>query len=200
MLHNLWALIPLVCVLNSCQTSEIKLDSVPAGATVEVLNPEKQGYEEVGKTPYIMEGDSMLQMFNSKNMLSLRISKPGYVVEHVFIDKSNNPKVDLHTQLKPVANWQVDLKDILSEHASAVASRVQVINGNIHGRRYEDAMADIRDLLTHYPQSYFLYDMKGSVHVLRGEKLEARNSFEKSLSIFQNNGATKKALQELDAK
>jgi tetratricopeptide (TPR) repeat protein len=194
----------MACVLAGCQTSEIKINSEPAGATVEVLNPSNQGYLVVGKTPYTVEGESSFKLFRTSNILSVRISKPGFVIEHLFIDKSNNPKVIVNTQLKSLDSWQVGPKekekDVLSEHASTVAAGIQNINAYIQARQFEKALSGVRELLATNPASYFLYDMKGSIHLLRGEKAEALSSFQKSLAIFPNNPATAKAVKDLGSR
>ena len=186
----------------ACQTNQIKLESSPAGAEVELLNVEKNSYEPLGKTPYVIEGDNVIHFVHSNDLLSIRISKEGFIPEHLLLDRSSNPKVDFHTQLKPAGaalGAATDMKEVLSETANVVAAKVQDINANVEAEKFDQALAEINELLAAYPNSYYLYDIKGSVHVLRHEISQARESYRKSLTIQPNNEMTKKALSKIES-
>jgi predicted negative regulator of RcsB-dependent stress response len=81
--------------------------------------------------------------------------------------------------------------------ADNIGRMLKTVYLQINTRDYVKALKTIDDLIEDFPKSAIFYDIKGSIHVLRGEKNLAKGSYQKSLSLNANSPETKAALDRL---
>ena len=81
-----------------------------------------------------------------------------------------------------------------------IAKRVQTINSQIMKKDLTIALKETNKLLEQYPKAYIFYDIKGSIHLLKGDKKLALASLKKSLSLNPENVQTEKIISVLEGK
>ena len=184
--------------LNSCQTNQVAITSTPSGADVEIYSEDKESYEKVGVTPLdLSESASKLPVsILYSDLLTLRISKPGFVSEQVLMEKSGRPKIKIHANLSAgeVGEGKVTNYELINE----TAQTVNLVQKLIAEKRWDQALTAVDGLLTTYPMAYYLWDMKGSIHLAQGSVDMAKQAYRKSMEIKPDNLDTKLMLKELE--
>lgn len=192
-------LLPCVLFFSACQSHRISIVTEPVGAKISVYDDGTKTYQNLGTTPFELTDRSkqIPSSLLSSKIVAFNIQLPGYVSEHIFIDHTNNPKIDIRLKLKTAGEWIDSDRQIYSEIAQGVTAAVLSINQFLEKKRYDDALAVTDDLVEKYPQAYILWDLKGSIHFLNNQTDQARRSYKKSLSINPKNKITQKALRQL---
>jgi tetratricopeptide (TPR) repeat protein len=191
-----------------CQTSKVEVSSNPVGAVVEIFNPKTEVYEDAGRTPFeISESAAQIPLsIFSSNLVTIRISRQGYIPEQILLEKSGRPQIKIHANLIPVETKEVVQKndgskekqhDSKHEIVNLTARNLNKLQELIAANKIDDALRVISDLLERYPLSYYLWDIKGSLLISKGDESQAQKSYEKSMELNPNNLDTKILLKKI---
>ena len=201
---NFLGVMLFIVALQACQTYELKVVTNPPDAEVFILDPRTSSYSKVGTTPLAMEAGNDAKIFSlidGSDLLGLTVEKKGYVVEHFLIDRAAAPKQTLGLTLKPIADWTnaTEVKADIDESviADRVGVQVQEVMRKVQSRDFAAAEAIIARLLEAYPRAAFLWDVRGSVALLKDDQEEAVRSFQQSLALRPENAETQSALRRL---
>jgi tetratricopeptide (TPR) repeat protein len=200
-MRNLF-LLSLVVTTASCSFSkqmnrEVVIDSSPKGADVSYLSPSGQ-FKVIGQTPLTVEPAIIKEWLNSKSEYAvIKVSKSGYVVENLFIDLNGRYKLAYNADLKQVDAWNNKEMEVSSNLANKLAQKVQQINQQVFNKNFDSALKDTELLIDQYPKAHVFYDIKGSILFLKGQRAEAINSYQKSLSLNPDNNEAKKMLEKV---
>ena len=187
-----------------CQTSKFRVTSKPDGANVEIYNHKTDSYEVVGKTPFENTDQkiSIPVSLLKSDLITIRISQPGFISEQVLLEKSGRPEMKIHANLKSVKSGYDEKEDLSREQniVNEIAKVVVDIQTLIEEKKIPKAIEKITALVGEFPNSYYLWDLKGSLHYVNGEKGTAISSYEKSVELNPNNLDTKIILKKLGVK
>lgn len=184
--------------ISACQTSRIQLTSTPSDAVVEIFNAETESYEQIGNTPFELSETSskISSLILLSDLIAVRISKPGFNSEQVLIETSDRPEVKIHAKLsKGQGNVSNENQH---ELVNETAQTVNLVQKLIAEKRWEQAIVAVDGLLSSFPMAYYLWDMKGSIHLAQGAISEAKQAYRKSIELKPDNLDTKLMLRELE--
>jgi tetratricopeptide (TPR) repeat protein len=197
-LVNCWF---VICMMG-CQTSKVEIRSNPVGAQVEIYNPKTNVYEVAGNTPFEIS-ESALQIplsILSSNLVTIRISQEGFIPEQILLEKSGRPQIKIHANLIPTEVKEiVKIADDNNNHeiVNTTAQKLNELQELIAANKIDDGLRIIGDMLQQYPLSYYLWDIKGSLLLSKGDNARARKSYEKSIELNPNNLDTKILLKKI---
>jgi tetratricopeptide (TPR) repeat protein len=206
MKHYLFICSALI-LLSSCSTSFselisdkklVEINSSPTGASVYFYSSQSGEYIEAGKTPFILDTtqDQNLKL-DSSGPVSILISQPGYISEHITIEKRVKSKVSVFANLKKVEHWVDPTNKMSSTIANDLGRNFQEIYRNIRTGRLSLARESVDELQKKYPFASILYDIKGSIYMLEGKKDLALAQYEKSLALSPENVEAQKIIQTI---
>ena len=189
-----------ILVLVSCAgIKDFHLETTPNEANVFLYDASQKKYIEVGKTPFKLTNEKLKEYIKGGNsFVALRVEKAGHAVEHIIYDTKTKKKVEYFLQLKAIEMWADKEGSISSKLANDIAKKVQSINRAIVQKELDQALVRTNNLIELYPKAYVFYDIKGSIHLLKGNKAQAISSLKKSLSINPDNVETENILKALD--
>lgn len=188
-----WALLLASVLTNGCASGTMSIQSRPEGATVAKLNSSGQA-TILGKTPLIIDNKHM-----DAGLTRLQVSQSGYFQEHVLLPPTSTmtAKGELFVELSPVDGTNGDQLIERGKELSSFSKSISQIQHLINKRELPAALTRIEVLLTQYPSASVLYDLQGNVHFLSGKMKDALTSYEKSLTLYNDNPETKRMVDRL---
>lgn len=193
----------LFYILGGCATvTPLKIESNPVKAKVYLYDQTQKKFVSIGDTPFLLDKkeEEKLLGSSSNDLVAFKIEKPGYAVEHIIYDRRSRKKLSYLLQLKEIELWSDQDAEMSSKLATDIAKKVQKINTLIVQKELADALEIIESLIAQYPKAYIFYDMKGSVHLLKGNNNLAITSLKKSLSLNPDNPDSMRVLSVLQRK
>jgi len=192
----------ILALLNySCQRSTLTIVTVPEKATVSIIDPDSGLAKEIGKTPLLINEKTPLPAgVRDAQVWGITLSKKGHVLEHIFVDRAINSKISVSTTLKRNSDWFEEGGQAVGELAGKIGRSLKDVFRLIHARQYSEAMKIIENLTSDFPNTAIFYDIKGSLHLLKGERDAAISSYQKSLKINPDAPETRKALERLQGR
>lgn len=188
----------LSLLMFGCASTRVHLESQPSEADVLVYNSINKTYKKIGKTPFIINGEKNNNVLkNSTDFLAFKIQKNGYAIEHIIYDLNSKKNFKYLLQLKKIETWNDKDGNISSKLAGDIAKRVQKLNSLISNKNLNKAMTLTQELIDQYPKAHIFYDIKGSIHLLKGNKQFAIASLKKSLLLNPENVDSEQLLRAL---
>ncbi len=183
----------ILVVFAGCSTSKLIVQSLPAGATVTVMD-EAGKIRSLGQTPLSVE---LSDVFRSGTSFSeIQIIKDDYSAETILLSKSSLP-TNYEVSLNLKKNQQ-DLKsvDILQKNES-IAQKIAQANNLMNQKRYEEAEQIVSKFVLDYPNISVGYDYMGNIQYLKKDLKRALFYYEKGLHINPDNLETKEMVSKL---
>lgn len=184
----------------SCSSFKpVRIESNPPKAKVFAYDDEQKKFIDVGVTPFILDKKKKSEIIKGdNNFVAFKVEKSGYVIEHIIYDIKTKKKMTYLLQLKEIETWSDKDAEYSSKLANDIAKKVQYLNRQILMKNLNGALEITQGLIEQYPKAYVFYDIKGSIHLLKGNKREAIVSLKKSLSINAENIESEKILKVLE--
>lgn len=200
-------LIFLLLLLNlffsSCSSvrldqNQIEINSNPEKSEVSLFSTKTQSYTKLGETPLKLNISKIKKMIDKEDeFIAVKISRRGYVIEHLIIDIKVNHKINYFTSLKSVGTWSDPESEFSSLIANKLTQNLQSLNQKIFKKKYASALATVEQLINQYPKAHMFYDIKGSILYLQGKKAESLAVYRKSLSLNPDNVESQKMLEKI---
>ncbi|MBT4790280.1 MAG: hypothetical protein HON90_01805 [Halobacteriovoraceae bacterium] len=187
-------------ILVSCAGfNPVHIESNPSRAKVSMYDEEQKKFVEVGETPFILNQKKKEDIVKSQNsFIAFKVARPGFVIEHIIYDLKTKKKMTYLLQLKEIELWSDSSAEYSSKLANDIAKKVQKLNRYILAKQLSKALNIVSKLIEQYPKAYVFYDIKGSIHLLKGNTKQAITSFKSSLSINPDNIESAKVLKILE--
>lgn len=180
-----WLLVLLI--INGCTTSRnVRVRSVPEGATVTAMDSEGSG-RVLGASP----------LETNEQMQALLIEKDGYEPAHIFLGRAEKQNYDFTVRLTKKAE-DSKLTDSRARQEK-LAQAIARANNLIVNKRFSEAEGVLTGLTADYPFVSVIYDLLGNINYLQKDFRSALNYYERSLSINGENEETKQVIQRLRA-
>ncbi len=177
----------------------VSIETNPPKARVLLYDEDQKKFIKVGETPFILDKKKKEELIKTdNNFVAFKIERPGYVVEHLVYDLKTKKKVNYLLQLKEIEIWSDTDAEHSSKLANDIAKKVQQVNRHILTKDLETALNVTQGLIEQYPKAYIFYDIRGSIHLLKGNKKEAIVSLKKSLAINPDNLESENILKVLE--
>ncbi len=188
----------LLLQLSACSKSTLSVITTPEQATVSITDPESGLSKEVGLTPLTIDEKTELPAsIRDSQIWGITLSKKGHVIEHVLLDRATNSKFKITSNLKRSSEWVGEDNQILGEMANRIGRSLRDVYHQINARDYAAAMKTIEVSIQNFPSTAIFYDIKGSIHMLRGEREAAVSSYKTSLQLNPDSPETRAALTKL---
>jgi tetratricopeptide (TPR) repeat protein len=176
----------------------VTIETNPPKAKVLVYDDEQKKFVKVGETPFVLNAKKRDEIIKSNNtFVAFKVERPGYVVEHIIYDLKTKKKINYLLQLKEIEIWSDKDAELSSKLANDIAKKVQSLNRFILTKKLNEALVVTMELNEQYPKAYIFYDIKGSIHLLKGNKKKAIGSFKKSLALNPDNVESENVLKIL---
>jgi tetratricopeptide (TPR) repeat protein len=189
----------LSCAVSGCATHRVAFRTEPPEASVRLLNQESGLYEEAGKTPLTIDGETSLPIpIRSSDVVAVMIEKEGFVPQHFLVDLAANPDVTLNVRLAEIG--ATGREGANPKSFDEFGRRVQLINSLVAARNLQQAYGEARALSDAFATSAVAWDIRGSLEVLLNHLDMAQASYRKSLQIDPNNAETLAALAAIGEK
>ncbi|MBI2521820.1 MAG: hypothetical protein HYV97_15500 [Bdellovibrio sp.] len=188
----------LLCMTVACQKSTLSVVTTPEQVTVSIVDPESGLSKEIGQTPLTIDEKTELPAsIRDSRIWGITLSKRGHVVEHVLLDRAANSKFKITSNLKKSSEWVGEDNQIVGEMANRIGRSLRDTYHHINARDYTAAMKTIEVLIQNFPSTAIFFDIKGSIHMLRGEREAAISSYKSSLQLNPDSPETRAALTRL---
>ena len=194
-------LILFVFVLQSCSSipkEEAQLEiSANNEAMVSIYDQETDKIFDLGKTPLKITTSELRERTAKSPWIYLQINAQGFVPENILVPSELRSSQKIRIALKKVEWWNDPSHALSSQIVQQVGRNFQDIYRSIRQGKNDDALNLTDKLITEYPQASILYDIKGSLYLIKGSKAEAISAYERSLQISSDNPETIKLLDQL---
>ena len=188
----------LLLSMLACQKSTLSIVTTPEQVMVSIVDPESGLSKDVGQTPLTIDEKTELPAsIRDSQIWGITLSKRGHVVEHVLLDRATNSKFKITSNLKKSSEWVGEDNQIVGEMANRIGRSLRDTYHQINARDYPTAMKTIEVLIQNFPSTAIFYDIKGSIHMLRGEREAAVSSYKSSLQLNPDSPETRAALTRL---
>ena len=183
-MKNFIYIITMSISFASCQSLEIHLVTNPEGAEVSVFNPAEKGFIELGKAPLTITKELLTEKrIPIDQHLQILAKKAQYSSESILLDIGTRPKIDLAMKLDKDPsnedNKQVEMNAFLE---SSIQKFIDV-QRLVQNQRYDEAIGIVNQQLQRFPSSAQMWEMKGSLEILKKTPKLALESFDQSLKI-----------------
>lgn len=189
----------LVFLLSSCINLQSSVKSVKVEITSDVpasifLTSSLGTKETLGKTPLKF---SLKPFSDGGKWLHLEVSSPGYVPENIMLPAETTTDQTVSLKLKPIEWWNDPKEEVSSQVINQIGYELQQIYRKIRQNDQESSLVGVEKLIAHYPFAAILYDIKGSIYILKGQKDLALASYERSLQLSGDNPEILKIINDL---
>ena len=178
------------------KASIINLKTSPQGAKVFVLKGSTQTL--LGETPIEVKFSDLSAEVRKQKLLSFILVKEGYVSERIIFENRPNHKIEWDGQMEKIEFWNDPSNNLSSKIVDTVAKSLRSTYKEIRNKQYNSALEKITQLLNSYPDAPILYDIKGSILMLKGDEEEALSIYRRSLQLRPDNVDTQGIVQELE--
>jgi tetratricopeptide (TPR) repeat protein len=173
MAFRIYMLITFAVAATGCSTT-YKINSVPEGATV---------YHKSGSEPALL-GTTPMEFKKSglpeDGPFVLSFDRPGYERQDVAVTPTDNALTMINVNLKPSAANPNDPGLVRARKVVSAVFRIQELAS---AKKYLDALASIRELEQSEPDFAEILALKGSLYFVVGDKVQAKESWERALKL-----------------
>jgi tetratricopeptide (TPR) repeat protein len=169
-------------------------------ASVKIWDQVADKFVELGTTPLQVSQADLKDKSQNADWIYLDISAPGYVPEHIVLPREAASSQKIRISLKQVEWWNDPSRGLGSRIVQQVGVNFQKIYRSIRQGKFDDALTQVESVIKEYPQTSILYDIRGSIYVLKGSMDSAISSYERSLQLSSDNPETSKILEQLKNK
>ena len=194
-MFNLTIVFLFLLLITSCSTSDLKINSEPAGAKV-YLKSEKEK-TEVGVTPMVLA-----PQYKNHKAYQFVIEKEGFHPQTVVFEKrSLSAQAEVFAQLKKMEGMAAGgLSDShVQSEVQKVSRKVASIQSELIKRNYNSAETLSKDLLTEYPYSAVAWSLLGNAYYLQNRQSDALSAYKKALEYEPENKDTAHLVQMLES-
>lgn len=196
---NFSFILSLLILFSCASNKELIVQSKLTKVKVSIKDAKSTNFQDIGHTP-VNVNSSKLKLLESSEYVTIRLSKEGHISENYLINLKGRNKFRIVGQLNRVADWTVPASEYSSYVANDIISKTQLVNSYVKKGKFNNALQKVDKLLESFPRAAILYDLKGSILLLKGDKGRSIASFQKSLNLNPDNDKTKKVLTKLKGK
>lgn len=165
-----------ILLIPACSSS-LEVSSNPSGAEVTV-KPLGSGTEKsLGKTPLTLAPDDLEGVPSGSGPLRFRLSLDGYQPLELILADAGASDVKVHAELRAGAGFENPAK--LNEHLDQIFMAQELVRR----RRLDDALKILEAARNSLPGVAVVHELLGGVYALKGDKAQARASFERALAL-----------------
>ena len=191
----------IIIIFSSCssfskKSAELSITTqVPA--LVQIYDQVADKLIDVGQTPLLLPQSALKDKSENAEWFYFVISAPGFVPEHILLPREASSNQKIKINLKQVEWWNDPTKGLASRIVQQVGSSFQRVYRSIRQGKLDEALNQVDGLIKEYSQTAILYDIRGSIYVLKGDTNSAIGSYERSLQLSSDNPETQKVLEQL---
>lgn len=186
----------LVCTfaLGGCATSTLKVSSLPEGADVSIVAPDRAPVK-IGKTPLEIESRIYPELF--QDTVQVQVAKEGHSPLTVLVPRLPNGgtgRINLNLQqseLPKVCQSQSDSINLLAKGIADSASLVQ-------RKKMDEAVRLLEDLSSKFGTVPVVHDLLGNVYYLQRNMDRALESYRRSNKLNPNNIDTIRMIERIE--
>lgn len=185
--------------LLSCSNAQVKIDTIPEGATVSSIGP-KGEIKEIGKTPLNIKEDQLYVM--NSGFAQLKITKDQFLDDNVVITKPVMSR-DLQLSFKLKKLEQSSDARLIKEDNEKIATSIARLNALIKEKQLSEAENVLMVFIQQYPHISVGYDYLGNVYYLQKNINKALSYYQRAQDINPQNMERKtiiNKLQEMNTK
>jgi tetratricopeptide (TPR) repeat protein len=185
-----------VCMLalGGCATSTLKVSSLPEGADVSIIAPDRAPVK-IGKTPLEIESRNYPELF--QDSVQVQVAKDGHSPLTVLVPRLPNGgtgRINLNLQqseLPKVCQNQSDSINLLAKGIADSASLVQ-------RKKMDEAVRLLEDLSSKFGTVPVVHDLLGNVYYLQRNMDRALDSYRRSNKLNPNNIDTIRMIERIE--
>ena len=168
----------------------ITLKSNPTQAKVELINIRDNSASAIGETPIQIQVQD-IDKKQSSGPYVLRISKDGYAARELIFVSLTGLQLDYNFDLKR-ATAQVETNKIIEGlfEAQSLAQKSE----------YAKAISKLDELANQFPDIAAVFEMRGSLYILRTEFAAASKDFQRALQLEPESSELKALLKSAQDK
>ena len=184
--------------LNACSIASkdnkrniLTIKSLPETANVFV------GQRSLGVTPLEIDTKTLTNEVVD-GYLPIKISKPGYYSEKVYLPKADLSSINM--KLKEISRQDVQkiVELLYTEDANLMTQNILEIQALLMTRRYTEVKTKLQSFNKKYPHIAAGYTLMGSVLMNEGNLEEARGYFSRAVGLNKKDQTAKRLLQILN--
>ncbi|MBX3023073.1 MAG: hypothetical protein KF799_15460 [Bdellovibrionales bacterium] len=187
---QIYFLLVILSATTSGCASHLYLKSEPAGARVELISAQNQAVTPLGETPLTMTKTQITQK-QVRGPYLIRISKDGLLPKEILIASLTGIDVDVNVQLQASAST-ARLNDLVNELFDA-QNMAQKGDG-------PSALEKLNQLQKKHPDIAAVYEMRGSIYMVRGDYASAARDFGVAVNIDPQNRELRVLLESAQRK
>lgn len=180
--------------LGGCATSTLKVSSLPEGADVSIIAPDRAPVK-IGKTPLEIESRNYPELFQES--VQVQVAKDGHSPLTVLVPRLPNGgtgRINLNLQqseLPKVCQNQSDSINLLAKGIADSASLVQ-------RKKMDEAVRLLEDLSSKFGTVPVVHDLLGNVYYLQRNMDRALDSYRRSNKLNPNNIDTIRMIERIE--
>jgi tetratricopeptide (TPR) repeat protein len=180
--------------LGGCATSTLKVSSLPEGADVSIVAPDRAPVK-IGKTPLEIESRNYPELF--QDSVQVQVAKDGHSPLTVLVPRLPNGgtgRINLNLQqseLPKVCQNQSDSINLLAKGIADSASLVQ-------RKKMDEAVRLLEDLSSKFGTVPVVHDLLGNVYYLQRNMDRALDSYRRSNKLNPNNIDTIRMIERIE--
>lgn len=186
----------MICMLalGGCATSTLKVSSLPEGADVSIIAPDRAPVK-IGKTPLEIESRIYPELF--QDSVQVQVAKDGHSPLTVLVPRLPNGgtgRINLNLQqseLPKVCQNQSDSINLLAKGIADSASLVQ-------RKKMDEAVRLLEDLSSKFGTVPVVHDLLGNVYYLQRNMDRALDSYRRSNKLNPNNIDTIRMIERIE--
>jgi tetratricopeptide (TPR) repeat protein len=162
--------------------SKLSLSSNPPNAEVELISPQDQVVATLGTTPLLLTPDTLSEK-QSSGPYVLRVTKEGYLSREILLVSVNGIQATVNLELR--TNEPVKALNDTVETLFRAQELAQ--NGE-----YQAGLTALNDLQKSHPGILAIYEIKGSILMLKGDYVAAAREFQRATQFSPDNAGLRR--------
>jgi hypothetical protein len=180
------------CILCSCSSSTLRVESQPEGADV-FININGQSGKKIGQTPVnILEST----VGNADQPFQITVSRDGFQTESVLVPPTTfSRSTTLQMKMKEISSSSKLLNDQALQKVASQTAQAQLL---IKSKDYEIAEQSLNILIAQYPGVATFHELEGNIHYLRRDLAKALASYKRAYELNPSNVDTQRMINKIE--
>ncbi|KYG64675.1 hypothetical protein AZI86_10715 [Bdellovibrio bacteriovorus] len=176
--------------LTSCATAHFRIETEPANAEVQINN------KVVGMTPLDIKPEMNPEAF-AKPLLSVKISKPGFESQNVFVDSGASQTLNFNLTAYTAEYFKERMLLNFSRQVNGLSRGILEIQGFIASGKFPVAQERLNNFMKEYPNVASAYVLQATLDLENKNPTMAFKNLQRALTLDPDDAVAARLVERL---
>lgn len=170
-----------ILLFVGCASTKVGLYTNPPGAKVYSKPLGTGRFELLGETPIAVSGEQIEKKYSGSGPVLVEFRKEGFQTNTVLVTELSSQDLNINAEMVPLGG----LED--SQRLNHLIDTLFECQRLVKVHRYEEALANLKDLEKQTPQVSIIYELQGGIFYLQQKYQDALDAYRLAVRYYPKN-------------